>query len=341
MPLTFHRPIVKLVAKPQFIGIPDDLWPLKEATKECHEAGMGPKGSLGLIAASRTRACDLIWKADQNQGTDAERIIECAGRTCYDSYGKGRKSADYHKHIMEVDHGSVTEHVQFTFFLGNLSRGLTHELVRHRVGIAISQRSTRYVDEDGSEWVLHPLIGKYINDFDEGHADAASGQYRAEMEDVITKAMTASRDAYRFIADHLEKWAVSQGVDKFTARKQARGAARGLLGNALLTEMIWSCNIRTMRGTILRQRANGAADAEIRALGIALYEIVLPLAPLYFEDFERRPAADGLADELYLPNSPAELLKVERQKNAALEARVKELESRLVDGSIGERGNGG
>jgi hypothetical protein len=39
--------------------------------------------------------------------------------------------------------------------------------------------------------------------------------------------------AYRFLADRLNARLRDKGVDKATARKQARGAARGVLGNAL------------------------------------------------------------------------------------------------------------
>src|ERR1019366_2753607 len=40
------------------------------------------------------------------------------------------------------------------------SRGFSHEMVRHRENM--SQRSTRYVDEDGSPYIEHPLITKYL-----------------------------------------------------------------------------------------------------------------------------------------------------------------------------------
>jgi thymidylate synthase ThyX len=57
-------------------------------------------------------------------------------------------------------------------------------------------------------------------------------------------------------------------VDELTpvvGRKQARGAARGFLGNALSTELIFSASVAQWR-RMIAQRDNEAADAEIRDL---------------------------------------------------------------------------
>ena len=53
-------------------------------------------------------------KETQLQGTARECVTELCGRICYDSLGKGRSSAEYHKHIMEVRHLSVQEHTPIT-----------------------------------------------------------------------------------------------------------------------------------------------------------------------------------------------------------------------------------
>lgn len=223
-------------------------------------------------------------RSDQLQGPDAQRIIEVAGRTCYDSFGKGRDSDEYAAHILEVNHGSVLEHAFFNFFLTRVSRGLTHELVRHRVGLAISQRSTRYVDEDQTEWMLHPLFRDYIE---------CTGD--ASLFDEWEGSIHIARDVYRNMTSKLERFALDRGVDKLTARKQARGAARGILGNALMTEMVWSANVRMLR-TVIDQRANPAADAEIRELGIGLLRIMREELPAYFSDYTIAESDDGIGE---------------------------------------------
>lgn len=215
----------------------------------------------------------------QDEGSNGARIIECAGRTCYDSYGLGRPSSEYHQHIKEVGHGSVAEHVSISFYLDNLSRGCTHELVRHRAGVAISQRSTRYVDESRSPYILHPLLKLLVGD--------------DETESVVDAAMYHARAAYVCIVRKLEATLASKGIDKQTARKQARGAARGMLGNALCTSMVWTANIRALRGCI-EQRASPHADAEIRVLYNTLYEKAIAVVPEYFDDYERVECPDGV-----------------------------------------------
>jgi len=280
-------PIVRVIAHTTFLGVPPELLPDVE----------DPQAKLD--------------ESGQDQGTAAERLVECAGRACYDSYGKGRHSHAYHEHIMAVDHGSVTEHVTLTFFLSNISRGLTHELVRHRVGVAISQRSTRYVDESQSEWVDHPLFAAWLND---PKAEAEG----LDLFGLASQGMDAAKQTYREVVEHLEAWLTKNGTDKFTARKQARGAARGYLGNALMTEMVWTCNLRALK-TILKQRANAAADAEIRALAIRLYEEALPYWPSYLGVYKRRPSPDGLADELFIPDPKDEKIA---ELQAALKAKA-------------------
>ena len=48
-------------------------------------------------------------------------------------------------YIQEAGHVSVLEHVKFTFAIDNISRALTHQLVRHRIA-SYSQQSQRYVN---------------------------------------------------------------------------------------------------------------------------------------------------------------------------------------------------
>ncbi len=259
------QPIVKVIGYTKFLGVPGDLYPTASDEKSS--------------AILDTQDC----------GSHGARLIECAGRTCYDSYGKGRPSADYHEHIKQTGHGSVTEHVSINFFLSNISRGCTHELVRHRVGTAISQRSTRYVQESESPYVHHPLIKEFVDSCEE-HA-APDGDL---LLNVISEAQIVSRRAYEETVMCLESWLINiKKIDKVNARKQARGAARGYLGNALFTEMVWSANVRTLRN-FLELRASPFADAEIRVLANRIYEEALSVVPEYFNDYTKVPCPDGI-----------------------------------------------
>lgn len=108
-----------------------------------------------------------------------------------------------------------------------------------------------------------------------------------------------ARIAYNAVATKLTALLKAKGIDVTTARKQARGAARGLLGNALETEVIFSFSVAQALH-VLNMRAADAADATIR-LGFA--EAVLPClrASRYgdrFEDLELAPAGDGIGRSL-------------------------------------------
>lgn len=227
-----------------------------------------------------------VHVARQDEGSDGARLIECAGRTCYDSYGKGRPSTAYPTHIKEVGHGSVVEHVSINFFLSNLSRGCTHELVRHRIGTAISQRSTRYVQESESPYIHHPLVNEIID------KDPSGQGYT--LTTYIDQATSSARRAYDICVHVIEDYLINEKkIDKVNARKQARGAARGYLGNALFTEMVWTANIRALRNFI-ELRASKFADAEIRVLANRIYEFCLAIVPEYFDDYVKVECGDGI-----------------------------------------------
>ena len=69
-----------------------------------------------------------------------EHIANCAS-TCYDSPSKDlQASRKMISAIVKAGHESCIEHASATFRLKDVSRTLTHELVRHRL-FGFSQRS--------------------------------------------------------------------------------------------------------------------------------------------------------------------------------------------------------
>jgi len=177
------------------------------------------------------------------------------------------------------------------------SRGFSHEQVRHGDQTAISQRSTRYCDESESNWATHPLITKYnsfaatsLNHKDEDNLKKLSAQ--------ATLAVDSSKTVYNTMSDVLASFLTQHGSDAGTARKQARGAARGYLGNAIATSMIFSASVSQWR-RMIAQRGHPAADAEIRLV----YSRLLPKlqASAYsreFSDLYLVPSQDGLGHDI-------------------------------------------
>jgi thymidylate synthase (FAD) len=85
-------------------------------------------------------------------------LIYTACRTCYSELAPddiferavdGRiapeKQRELINRVIESGHGSTIEHVVFTFAITGVSRTLSHQLVRHRAGVAFDQQSQRYV----------------------------------------------------------------------------------------------------------------------------------------------------------------------------------------------------
>lgn len=158
------------------------------------------------------------------------------------------------------------------------SRGLTHEQVRHR--FAISQRSTRFVDElppngdsmhlfneyygCGGEYVWHPDLLGYLAD------QEVPESLKSVLKEVMISARQRGRLAYDLVIQSLQPYYIKKGRSELDARKQARGAARGALGNALASEMIFTASEADWENMLL-QRGSLLADAEIRETYVHLW----------------------------------------------------------------------
>lgn len=219
------------------------------------------------------RDYNLNWQTDTN--IPAEALCEFAGRLCYLSYGKGRKTnKEYMQHLIEVGHGSVLEHAVWNFLITGVSRSFTHELVRHRIGFSYSQLSQRYVDESETDFVEPDCIAE-----------------DPELHSIWLEAVEKARDAYIKLVEKLsERYA--DYPDKTMRRKLARQAARSVLPNATETKIFVTANARALRHFI-DLRANEAADVEIRKVAIQLLRIMQREAPNIFGDYKIYTTADG------------------------------------------------
>ena len=97
---------------------------------------------------------------------DPERVPALAAKLTHSNSGVDEleKSNDKElsailKHVMNLGHTSVIEHTSFTFGISNVSRSLTHQLVRHRIA-SYAQQSQRYVNLIEPVFVTPPTIKK-------------------------------------------------------------------------------------------------------------------------------------------------------------------------------------
>lgn len=222
------------------------------------------------------------WLDRIEGSTDAETLIEFAGRLCYRSWEPGLNpnvtkvrtdSRDYLENVLKSKHGSVLEHANFTFVFHNVSRVFTHELVRHRAGVAISQESLRYVRlTDLSIWLPDALANK--------------PEFRTPLEHKIFQQKIVS------IVETLEQMQVHMGeyfkIDEsgipFHYKKEVTSAMRRLAPDGLATTIVWTANVRTLRHVIEMRTATGA-EQEIREVFNKVGEIMVKEAPNLFGDF--------------------------------------------------------
>jgi thymidylate synthase (FAD) len=213
------------------------------------------------------------------QGPNGEsplELIELAGRTAYQSRDKitPGSAKKFVRMLIEKGHESVLEHSAMTVQFDNVSRGFTHELVRHRL-MAITQESTRYVDESDFNVVVppHQDIEKPV---------AFLENYAGPVEDVPTSFKTAmyfAQDTYR----ELRKagWPAQD--------------ARQILPIAIKSQIVCTTNFREWRH-ILKMRTAQNAHWEVRRVMIQLLADVRQRIPIVFDDiapdFTKKEAED-------------------------------------------------
>jgi thymidylate synthase (FAD) len=209
----------------------------------------------------------------------AEILAEIAGRTCYMSFGKGRKSnQEYLENILTSKHGSVLEHAVWCLLITGVSRALTHELVRHRAGFGYSQLSQRYVDESEARYVVPPLYQE-------------SAELRAQWQQTIE----GLRKAYVELAEATAQYVQQKHPEMAPRdrRKWARQAARSILPNATETKIFVTGNSRSWRH-FLELRGSVHADTEIRLLAVEVFRVLKKESPNIFHDIELVDEPDGM-----------------------------------------------
>lgn len=210
-------------------------------------------------------------------GQPGEALTEVAGRICYRSYGIGvnpnltkvrTDSKDYFANTLGKGDGSIFEHSSITFAFLNVSRVFTHELVRHRVGVAISQESMRYVRVTD--------IGMWMPD-----------ELTEEQQKVMWEAAEAAEGYYK-------KLEATFNWDTMTMpqKKAATSALRRIIPDGIATNIIWTTNHRNLRH-VLEMRTDPAAEIEIRNVFARVGDIVKSDYPLIYQDFEPVTQEDG------------------------------------------------
>lgn len=186
---------------------------------------------------------------------DAEKLIESAGRLCWDTQGKMGDVPGRIQKWISVGHESMIEHACATFYI-RASRVFTHELVRHRLA-SYSQRSQRYVKETEPRYI-RPAVGDFVK---------SDGEVSVRVVEVFDDIMKECWRAYSFM--------LTVGVRPEIARY--------VLPNACETQIICTWNFREIRH-IVKLRTSKRALPEMRAVAGQIRRIAKEMAPQVFED---------------------------------------------------------
>ena len=185
--------------------------------------------------------------------------IESYGRTCYKSEDKitSDSAEAFIKMIKKRGHLSVIEHSSLSVrFI--IDRGVSHELVRHRL-CAFSQESTRYCDyKGGVEFIIPPWV-----DVKEGEYLRWTGGKGTSSIWAIT-ILNAER-SYKVL--RANGWSPQQ--------------ARSVLPNSLKTEIVVTANFREWLH-ILSLRCSKSAHPQMREIMIPLREELNKIYPSIF-----------------------------------------------------------
>ena len=217
------------------------------------------------------------WSSNAIGGSD--KLLEVAGRLCYKSwspYDENNKTGtnknvtrvrednkEYIQNIIKQNHGSVLEHSNVSLLFNDVSRVFTHELVRHRAGMAYSQESLRYVRLDELKFWLPEEI-KENNELAAIYKETV--EYLENVQIRLNKAINLDGKPF----DEKKKW-----TSRF----------RRLAPIGLATSILATGNLRAWRH-IVNMRSNAGAEEEIRLVMDQVVPILKNISPAVFDDLE-------------------------------------------------------
>lgn len=259
--------------------------------------------------------------ADRVQGhsADGEALVEFGGRLCYRSWTPGlnanvtkvrENSRDYHRNVLSSGHGSVTEHANYSFIFADVSRVFTHEQVRHRAGVAVSQESMRFVR---------------LTDIPFWFPEWARGDEELMRRNVAL--LTAMEEHQLWMAEHFELDATEPcdacggkgvvhyvegefesecGACKgeaevskvpFSEKKHKTSFMRRFAPDGVATAMLCTMNVRSLRH-IIYMRTSLGAEEEIRLVMDSVAEQALAAVPDLMQDYSPNEHREWVPDFL-------------------------------------------
>ena len=280
--------------------------------------------SVGGEVWARDRRADLEHRYPEG-ASSAETLVEFMGKICYRSWVPGlnpnvkkvrEDQKGYIENILRSKHGSVLEHAYFSFIFCGVSRIFTHELVRHRAGVAISQESMRFVRLDDipfwmPEWargdeelaanatflleqmeLFQGWMAEHFElDGDRPCPDCGGSGDVAKNKDV--EGPSAFKELV-YIPCLFCKATGRVPVD-FHEKKAKTSFMRRFAPDGVATSIGWTANVRTLRH-VIEARTNEGAEEEIRMVFDKVATRMKAEYPYFFGDFVKNNLGEWIPE---------------------------------------------
>jgi thymidylate synthase (FAD) len=223
-------------------------------------------------------------------------VAEYAARTCYDSFDKSENQAIREKNIYDLKdienskllynlawvhfHHSILEHINFTFEIKGIPRGVLQELSRHRLA-SYSVKSTRYTlndiayifcishyarEQDNKFWDLEMnnimsdifttkqgFINSENIDFIYMSLSNAFAFNELGYKDLLSKEQINILENYEY--SNSKKLIEMQKAKKF---KKCGDNIKFIVTDNFATDVLWSINLRSLKNFLQLRDSNSA-----------------------------------------------------------------------------------
>lgn len=190
-----------------------------------------------------------------------EALCGNIAKICYGKkFDKDEDGTRVLEKIIDEGHESVIEHAVFTFYLSNVSRVFTHELVRHRIA-SYTQKSTRYASNEAHIPVDYNVYGRDIDN-----------------------TINALENVYKMGYDAL----INAGMPK--------DEARYFLPMGQTTDIVVTMNARELRH-FFKLRLCARATGEMQYYARRMYDICRGISPVMFKGCDA-PCTEGNCEKM-------------------------------------------
>lgn len=228
---------------------------------------------------------------------------EVGGRVCYNSFelseheqirnflktkdiGEPIESSKLLDKLVWVHHHeSVTEHINLTYFVENVSREVIIEWNRHRLGMPTSQQSTRYT--------MEPVVNAWCDYRDSLNKHDGLDEYEAwtSFHDAVSNSIVdLNPQMVNAVVDYMHtKLSVYDKEEPLvkgltgSKKKKQNDRVKRCLPEVWMMMGVWTFNIRSLKH-FLELRSGGAAYPFIREIS----EVLLEATPEHYIKYAKK-----------------------------------------------------